>query len=192
MWQLSHNCLLTSEFLFKRKVINNCCCALCDAELESANHLFLQCPRFVLLRHRLPTLELEDIQNFVVLLYHCDNQPAMKNCISTIFWLMWRARSEFIFKNKEINQDVLWNQRHSFNIRINKANKITLIVHLKWEPPPVGWFKVNIDGASIKILEWRVSEPLFEITRENSWRHLQKTSVLPRIIQLKFGHYTRV
>lgn len=150
MWQLSHNCLPTSEFLFKRKVINNCSCALYDAELESANHLFLQCPRFSLLRHRLPTFELEDIQNFVVLLYHYDNQPAMKNCISTIFWLMWRARNEFIFKNKEINQDVLWNQRHSFNIRINKANKITSIVHLKWEPPPVGWFKVNIDGASIK------------------------------------------
>lgn len=62
---------------------------------------------------------------------------------------MWKARNDLIFNNKEINQEKMWNLRNLFQTQISKANKMKVTLHLKWELPPPGWFKLNIDGASI-------------------------------------------
>lgn len=69
MWQLAHNCLPTAEFLHKRKIIENSNCTLCGFDTESSIHLFLECPSFSLIRHRLPQLENRNTPNFVLILH---------------------------------------------------------------------------------------------------------------------------
>lgn len=59
-----------------------------------------------------------------------------------------KARNEFIFKNKLTNQDTIWNQRCLYQIQKNEDNKTKHIINIKWDPPPTGWFKLNVDRAT--------------------------------------------
>lgn len=73
----------------------------------------------------------------------------MKECISTLLWFMWCSRNDYIFRGKPINQEYIWSQRLQFQIFTEEGKTIKVPLRISWEPPPLGWFKLNIDGASL-------------------------------------------
>lgn len=148
IWQLTHNCLPCAQNLFKKKIINSNICTLCKKEIENPQHLMLECETFSQVRLYLPTLKTGDVTNFAILFFNFANQPCAANQIATIFWLIWKARNNYLFRNIPINNNKIWHQRDSHSINRDGSSQNKTLIQIKWEPPPEGAFKLNIDGAA--------------------------------------------
>lgn len=145
-WQLIQNCLPNSVILKQKKILDSNFCPLCKSQPETNHHLFLECPLFDQIRRKLPNLQNYG-KNFINIFYHFAKQPETCHMIATLFWLMWKARNNYIFKNIPINNNIIWVQKNIYLTPQNLATKKLNKINLQWKPPPHGWYILNIDGA---------------------------------------------
>eukprot|EP00253_Pinus_taeda_P008792 PITA_08792 len=112
-WTLAHNKLLTGDNLAKRNIAGPHRCALCNSNLETAQHLFLECDfANQVWRHTLQNLQINiPPQNNVADLYANWNRIYPQRIPSKSFWKkiwtaipkfvcwqIWLARNQQIFK----------------------------------------------------------------------------------------------
>lgn len=122
LWQAAHNGLPNSEFLHKRKIIEQSLCPLCKTETENIQHLFFSCPVFDPIRHKLP-LTNNHCENFTLYFAQLNKQPDTGSMIATFFWLFWKARNEYVFQNKPINNHSIWMQKDLYKLPEEKRDK---------------------------------------------------------------------
>lgn len=117
---LSSDCVMVElYFFFSRFVTPRSICSgelnwidSChiSTEAKTCKHLFLECPSFTQIFHKLQHINKYSSPNFVIIMNQFVHQPTVCNTFATIFWLIWKARNSYIFKNQPINQFLIWAQ----------------------------------------------------------------------------------
>ncbi|KAF7843708.1 putative ribonuclease H protein At1g65750 family [Senna tora] len=74
-------------------------------------------------------------------------------------WNIWKARNEFVFKSGSNGApDLVFQIVNQVNWALNAENSVLnprgqasrrIIQKVKWEKPPIGWWKVNVDAACL-------------------------------------------
>ncbi|KAI0488576.1 hypothetical protein KFK09_028414 [Dendrobium nobile] len=164
LWRLFLDALPTADFLFRRNLADDSLCPLGCEVLEDINHITTNCCK---LRKVLDVLR---GWGFEIPIYSgwFECLAGLKQLINgnlmlikmyfTIIWFVWNPRNKVKHGNPEesnvfiaisilsfINQDCLhivqlgnWVVNQSFGLSFDK-----------WQPPPLGWIKINLD-ASLK------------------------------------------
>lgn len=83
--------------------------------------------------------------------------------LMVVFWQIWLTRNEARFQgiyhqlSKKIHQidAIIWNMSQHPNspslVRFRPTiQRMNLIINVKWWPPPLGWIKMNMDGAFLQ------------------------------------------
>lgn len=148
MWQLIQNCLPNSVFLNKRKILDSNTCPLCKLGPETNTHIFLECPYFSIIRDKMPILNSNEYLNFAALLFYTLHDEDMSQNVAITLWLMWGARNDFIFKQTPIDCTRILFNKELHKIPNPKRIRPKQMITIKWEPPPKGWFKLNINGSA--------------------------------------------
>ncbi|KAK9986163.1 hypothetical protein SO802_031114 [Lithocarpus litseifolius] len=83
-------------------------------------------------------------------------------------WSLWKHINSVVFENTTLNPKIhttCINQALEYFLCISKTRqqKHKIAIHVRWNKPPTGWFKLNTDGASFGILEKPGREASFEI-----------------------------
>ena len=68
-----------------------------------------------------------------------------------VAWVIWYNRNQIVYEGNGVSEDHIWETAiqmikefkgtRSWDINIPKRNEKA------WTPPPVGFFKINVDGA---------------------------------------------
>lgn len=146
-------------------------CSRCGAVQDSVIHVLRDCKLAaavwmlhgnVTVDHSFFVMELEDW-----LLVNLKRQSWMGSSgeeatikFAVICWLLWKQRNEFVFQQKSGQpSDIvkaakcmtthIWeaNCRHTPHVPVG-------IDAIKWQPPKLGWIKINADGAAARDEDW--------------------------------------
>ena len=102
IWQILHQSLPTSSFLFSKHIIPSPFCSLCG-EYDDSNHWIIQCKAFSEVRKAIHWITWDNI-DFLSLI--CQSNQSIEHEISKIaclLWHIWLARNATIFRNAPIS-----------------------------------------------------------------------------------------
>ncbi|KAK1274597.1 hypothetical protein QJS04_geneDACA023318 [Acorus gramineus] len=177
-WQAALNRLPTLDRLWKRHLVPSKRCVLCLTEDETALHLFYSCPfsgllwRFLSHKLKLNRTGLNSLGELFLWFTSSASSNSGKRIIhfllAQIFWLIWKARKEQIFKlcstsSSKVMKCIISCTRSRFaGCKLEKgvlAEELSSLLGLDvecylpsiqeitWSPPPLGWLKANSDGS---------------------------------------------
>ncbi|XVF84598.1 hypothetical protein PTKIN_Ptkin17bG0050200 [Pterospermum kingtungense] len=144
-WQVFKGRLAVKECLFSRSLlnINDLNCAFCMKERESVNHLFLYCEFSWKVRNLwceewdldlcFPSMITDFFIHWLSAIPRDKGSDIWKLGFYAILWSLWMARNDWVFNGKGIS--------------IPGSEKV-LRDPFSWDPPPLGYFKFNFDGAT--------------------------------------------
>lgn len=96
----------------------------------------------------MPILNSNEYLNFAALLFYTLHDEDMSQNVAITLWLMWGARNDFIFKQTPIDCTRILFNKELHKIPNPKRIRPKQMITIKWEPPPKGWFKLNINGSA--------------------------------------------
>ncbi|KAL3740589.1 hypothetical protein ACJRO7_021809 [Eucalyptus globulus] len=159
-WSICQNAIPTQENLYKRKVLPDPICSLCNTHPETTEHLFLLCkwtkniwtdPRINLMCK--PT-HISRFDKWLKESFDGNRHSPEKELVVTVLWFIWKACNNTIFRARLLdpNNIVDLAQAHLQNFRRwqnkNEAQKPTdLHSPRRWRPSERGMLKLNIDGS---------------------------------------------
>ena len=151
LWQLVHQILPTSSFLYHRHKINSPLCSLCG-KIDDDNHWLYECNVFTQLRTSIHWLNWQDLNVITLLCYpKCSIKHTAK--IACLLWTMWIARNNAIFRNASINTvAIIQTAEFTFNQHFNtllipSTNLHTFEHNCQWTPSTLTTYKMNTDGG---------------------------------------------
>ncbi|CAL9005467.1 unnamed protein product, partial [Prunus brigantina] len=162
MWLASQGKILSNDQHARRQLASDPSCSFCSWPIETVLHIHRDCERA---RSTWNAILPAYAHNF----FHLDAQPWMKVNVlsrekwngdvpwSTVFvftcWHLWCWRNKHVFQNEDT---VIFSPRQvicgaaqewikSTSNRTIRVNKVQ--IHVAWEPPRPGQFKLNVDGS---------------------------------------------
>uniref|UniRef100_A0A2N9IM41 Reverse transcriptase domain-containing protein n=1 Tax=Fagus sylvatica TaxID=28930 RepID=A0A2N9IM41_FAGSY len=103
IWRAFHESLPTSHNLFRRKIIPNPFCKVCDQEVETTSHALWTCPMaqntWALVPRRVQKLpnQGDDFARFMVWIFQNFSKEAVEDWATTS-WSIWSARNCYLFE----------------------------------------------------------------------------------------------
>ncbi|CAJ2627787.1 unnamed protein product [Trifolium pratense] len=163
LWRVVKRILPTRCRLEQKGVALDPICPLCHDGEETQEHLFMHCQviqRFWFLSPlglHVPT----DVNFFQWMEHWLSNSNFMATQLFSLsLWTIWKMRNDSVFNKKSPNcMNVVQNisvMAEEFNLACNLITNvvsepiISSDVDNKWEPPPVGFVKINIDAGCFK------------------------------------------
>lgn len=155
VWRICSNSLPTKDNLCRRGSIVDPMCGLCGEEVETIDHLLMQCPRVVpvwyvsMARLDMSTLGHNSFKEF--LWAYMDSHPLeFVSLLAYLAWEIWQHRvlfqnRNFIFSEVVTKAQGRWGEFQSTQVSSNEKKSET--VERRWERPPIGKLKVNCDVA---------------------------------------------
>ncbi|GMI80336.1 hypothetical protein HRI_001702900 [Hibiscus trionum] len=168
LWLLGCGKLLTNDERLRRYMAANSHCGVCGTSGESVDHLFRTCPSvfsiWVSLIHPSKLSEFLSI-NVLEWLHINLSKPTYFACDSSdwdlrfgaILWSIWKFRNTCIFDPDAadtfnvlehsrwcVNESV---QALSISAVVSSSSSTGLGATAKWVKPPMGWLKLNTNGA---------------------------------------------
>ncbi|KAF7821145.1 reverse transcriptase [Senna tora] len=162
IWQLVLNALPCRAVICSRGIQLNTVCPLCNSGLETVDHIFCNCSASrkvweVMGLH--PTILLNVNQVLVWTKSNAENKSKLRMGVNFgsffVFglWEIWLARNSVVFENnvfdpvftggKAIFKSVEYSHLYFDNSEIISKGHISV----GWKLPPLGWWKLNIDGS---------------------------------------------
>lgn len=85
---------------------------------------------------------------------HANDLPWSSQCPFAV-WLLWKQRNKVVFENSPFNlklNNLCIQIAREYFYCVSKGQKIKqqIAIQVRWNRPPVGWFKLNSDGASFR------------------------------------------
>ncbi|KAJ8765776.1 hypothetical protein K2173_014898 [Erythroxylum novogranatense] len=151
VWRDLNGVLLCLSVLRSLQVDVNVCCPICNQEEETLQHVFLDYP----LTKQVWSRVLQNWQHpgiiFLLDWFASFFLPAPKDrqyTILMIIWAIWQSRNGVVWNNKWRSVNAIrtleeWRLGHASDIALG----IPATRMVCWQPPEVGWLKVNIDAA---------------------------------------------
>ncbi|OMO73216.1 reverse transcriptase [Corchorus capsularis] len=165
LWKVGANIVPTMENLFKKKVIGNPLCTICNEKAKTVEHLLLLCPWTEHVWFEGCTglrIDKESITCFSSWwLDSFDSKGIQKNEVmrlvaraAFLIWYIWKGRNVVQFNGKKPNAEgsvrraeMAWKEFELANSDNAKQGVIWEAGNLKWSPPSEGNIKINVDGA---------------------------------------------
>jgi ribonuclease HI len=164
LWQCYHLSVPVREILASRGLNIPTFCPRCLAPNESLIHMLRDCPdsiafwnsfRFPSVGNHFYFASLFDWihSNCTASSTHDHNIP-WQTLFSFGIWSLWLRRNQFVFKPDSLVLDSVVNAISyvsEFFYLIGSYSKVKNMIStpIKWFSPPLGWFKLNTDGASL-------------------------------------------
>jgi ribonuclease HI len=139
-------------------------CPRCSGLNETLIHLLCDCPdsiafwnafRFPSVGNQFYSASLVDWinANCSVSSTH-DHSIPWQTIFSFGIWNLWLRRNQFVFNPDASFADPLattisFTSEYYYLIGSYSKVKLRIPIPVKWTPPPLGWFKLNIDGSSL-------------------------------------------
>lgn len=165
LWLIIHGRILTNAERCRRHLSLSDLCPLCSLHSESLLHLFRDCPSISALWGGIVpldiigdfyTLEFKEwlLLNLSNSSYHADGLP-WKDWFVVVLWWCWKWRNDWVFNNKcaPLRRIIFVAKqiRYLSSARVRESNlgknSSTTPIMIAWLKPPIGWFKLNTDGA---------------------------------------------
>jgi ribonuclease HI len=163
LWRICRNCLPTRSRLQEKCVTCPIDCPLCDEAVEDDWHLVVSCPATIEARR---SAGLEEVIASRVTRHTTAAELIFDVCstadrdlagrFATLIWSLWQNRNNKIWQNEQecgrrlginAHQHWLdWVQLQNFHAH-DTAASAQLQQQIRWEKPPVGWFKCNTDAG---------------------------------------------
>ncbi|XP_075648635.1 uncharacterized protein LOC142619423 [Castanea sativa] len=143
--------------LNKRGVNINPVCSICEKEAESVTHVFLQCDlskqvwgKWVGCPTNLTANQL-DFTDIALQILHNGAATDLERFFVTS-WVIWYNRNQKVFEDVCHSPDQVWCSAISISSGFREAAALCGNSQSdeasRWEAPPVGVYKVNVDGAA--------------------------------------------
>ncbi|OIT39909.1 putative ribonuclease h protein, partial [Nicotiana attenuata] len=164
MCLLTLNRLPTATFLAKRNICTSDTCTICGTEKEDIKHILFYCTyskeiwRQFHIKHNYPSLD-NGLTTFHWLKHQLKSNKSFNQYITWpiflpfLLWYLWTTRNERIFHKSSpypnISKVINSTQEFLFlsNWSPTRSPKRTILI--KWEPPDVETYKLNIDGSCL-------------------------------------------
>jgi exonuclease III/ribonuclease HI len=125
MWRLAKNVLPTRENLSKKGIDLDKMCPLCYGEVESTNHLFMQCNlmRLTLFASHLGShMPFEmDLHDWILSWLTCQDMLGSQ-LFCTILWKFWTGRNNTVFQGINMDPPRMAEEALNFVAEFNEAN----------------------------------------------------------------------
>ncbi|KAI0499520.1 hypothetical protein KFK09_017724 [Dendrobium nobile] len=162
LWRLFSDALPTAEFLYRRKLADNSLCPMGCEVLEDCNHIATCCCK---LRKVLDVLRGWGFQIPIYngwfecladLKQHRNGNLMLVKLYFTVIWFVWSHRNKVKHgmpedSNVFITISILnfISQGHSLTFQSGNCfvNQSYGLSFHKWQPPPPGWIKINVDAS---------------------------------------------
>ena len=113
LWQIFHHALPVRGTLFRRGIPLDPVCPLCLQEVESIDHLFVQCP----LSKRVSQLATQhgwfptafrwdsthDLRQQLQVFESCKLRRSLLQKLSFLLWTIWKHRNNVVFRQENFN-----------------------------------------------------------------------------------------
>ena len=165
LWMCCHNSLATRERLAARGIQVNTSCPICSQHPETIIHLLRDC---YVASTCWQNLGMDDLESD----FYCSNLDAWleKNCkqikpsshlqipwnilFSFGVWILWNHRNRVVFKNTppsfSIHKGVIQRAAEfTFYAKTSSSKNPRVERLIQWERLGRGWFKLNMDSASL-------------------------------------------
>lgn len=157
VWQACRNILPTAINLRSRKVECSITCCLCNQDVESTDHIFLQCEVARACWNNFDGLDVNVDGSFEVWLGSTMAELSEYDMclLLTTCWSIWGARNQKVWENTTPNHRTIlsdaktyldaWRDLHCKTKAMNKVSR-----QESWKKPPEGMLKLNVDAAMDK------------------------------------------
>ena len=165
LWQCAHNSIAVKDCLTRRGVVEDGKCPICNREVETILHALRDCPRVHLVWRQigvqLSNYEFwnSNLTNWLNLNGRMNtNQPAGKPPWKILFpfaiWNIWKYRNDFVFNRKMQNLNLVADIQNiavefMYCVSHPRVLPCRFIKRVSWEKPPLGWAKLNTNGAAV-------------------------------------------
>ena len=146
--------------LFRRNVVHQPVCELCDAAREDCLHALWSCPSISQVWACIPeflSLSSQAYYSFSALFRIVLDKASslLPEKLALVAWLLWNKRNQSRLNLPNEGYQQIWPRAQLFfqeflTVHQNEKLDKPLTVPVKWHPPPFNWFKVNFDGALFK------------------------------------------
>lgn len=157
IWKAAKNFLLTTENLWKRRIVQDAYCKHCRNRVENTLHACKAAKKIWQLSSMASAFQEMGNRDLLgdLMMLQKKLSKADFELVVTILWVIWHARNKFVFeglkyprlsmaKAEAINEAF---RRTQFPEVLNEK-KVQNMKHSAWTPPPQGWLKINVDAAT--------------------------------------------
>ncbi|XP_026411086.1 uncharacterized protein LOC113306354 [Papaver somniferum] len=169
LWKCLHDCVSMRSKISRFVADISSECPFCKQEVETANHLFINCDVtkriwFSLDANIAGSISNVILQGWIASWFHTSNvskeeKEKYTQFVSFAIWHIWKLRCSVIFDNgsiqvsqlvAQVNKDIVeWNENSlKYNIARIAANQTKNII--PWKMPDIGFNKINFDAAYLK------------------------------------------
>ncbi|OIS98531.1 putative ribonuclease h protein, partial [Nicotiana attenuata] len=164
MWLLTLNRLPTATFLAKRNICTSDICTICGTEKENIKHMLFYCThskeiwRQCHIEHNYPPSD-NELSTFYWLKHQLNSNKRYNQYITWpvflpfLLWYLWTTRNEKIFHKSSpypnISKVINSTQEFLFLSNWNPIRTPKRTILIKWQPPSIGTYKLNIDGSCL-------------------------------------------
>ncbi|BFG24726.1 hypothetical protein CerSpe_110000 [Prunus speciosa] len=154
VWRAISDILPTRSYLSKRGVKVDPQCLACGTSVEIIFHVLCACPfaKAVWFGSKFGFRFSHHASSFKDWL--CDVLVGISKaefCLVMILWAIWKERNSHLWEGSRASPDQVAILAASWLSDYTMANSVPHIQRSirppKWQPPPDGWFKINVDGA---------------------------------------------
>ncbi|XP_061999476.1 uncharacterized protein LOC133716838 [Rosa rugosa] len=156
MWRLMKEILPTRGLLAKRIYLPDSCCVFCHKELEIGMHFFRDCDVvawfwvFTSLGLKARNVLASSLEEWIMNVVDILND-GQRCAFFMALWVIWSERNNIVWKGSVFNAACAaqWAQKYLEHYQsLHNHGKTTCRRKLaKWENPPSGRLKVNVDGS---------------------------------------------
>ena len=166
LWLCNHGSILVRQVIKARGINCTVSYPLCRAQEESIIHVLRDYPvsRKFWLSIGVPQSLVDflnlDLLDWLKLNCLCSNiiqANGLPWCLQIPFaiWLLWKHRNRIVFENSLINSKlhhlcIQVAREYFYCVSKGKKIKHHIAVQVRWNRPPLGWFKLNSNGASLR------------------------------------------
>ncbi|KAK9988947.1 hypothetical protein SO802_029186 [Lithocarpus litseifolius] len=156
-WRACMNALPTKLNLSKRGVNTNVSCPICDEEIETTSHPLISCKyaRQVWDNWSENPVNISINNNDILDVAMRIVAEGTTHDLETFFlttWSIWYIRNQKVFKDSCHLSTQVWNfsrrLSHDFKEASNTFCDKQSLLKEGWSPPPLGMYKVNVDGTT--------------------------------------------
>ncbi|GLT35133.1 hypothetical protein SLA2020_096110 [Shorea laevis] len=165
IWLLAHGRVKSLNYLHNLGIIEDPMCKICNAQIESIDHIFCKCPaaiyvlNIIFLGSDLSPNNSSFKQWLRSLSCNMTLSPFFNIPWAVIFcfviWGLWIQHNQFIYRHQNIDAQNTSNIIMDRVIEFWSSNPLSCsttrkqIRLISWEPPPTGWIKLNTNGSVI-------------------------------------------
>ncbi|XP_030924777.1 uncharacterized protein LOC115951770 [Quercus lobata] len=155
-WHACVNGLPVLSKLAEKGIQTSCICPICDEEPESLTHALISCDLALLiwsLWQDCPIEKLLNVKDFSDLVLHICS-PLLDKHLDFFFaiaWSIWHNRNKIIHNESGLPPGLIWDFAKNIVEEFEEASTWDYTPLLSplhsWATPPLGFAKVNVDGA---------------------------------------------